>query len=352
MSELHDLLASEASRGPSVAAPPFETIVARSRRRRAAQALSVVAVVIAVTAAVVVPSVVGRHRTTEVAALPGGATTEAARIAVTKQEAEELVAGVQLPAGAVASTTAPTQALAQAQNMPGSQNLVVVTRFYTVPGTIEGVLAYAQARPPAGAYADGTSSSSSSDEITSQGIAFSRIATHDYAAPQVWVLATKLGTGVAVRVDAQIVWRPLRTAAEYAPVDANSARACYGGGDCPLSILGPSDARELATYFNSLDTQIPGNRNGCNESATPATFTFDAVTFAVSTCGGVTVTANGVAQPALDITDVAIDPQLGALLGLNRASASLPALSSEVAASSASAVAPAVASDGLSSPTH
>lgn len=361
MSELHDLLASEASRAPWVSSPPFETIVARSRRRRMTQAVTVVAVVFAVTAAVVVPSIVGRHRATAVSAVglfDHGATTVAARVAITQQEAEQLASGVLLPAGAVVRATAPTQVLTQPFSSPGSENLIDVARFYTVQGTIDAVLAYAQAHPPAGTYFNGTSSSADGDGVISQGITFGHIATHDYAAPTVSVVAAKFGAGVAVRVDAQLVWRPLRTAAEYAPTDASSARACYGGGDCALSLLDQSDARELAAYFNSLDTQIPGDRHGgCNETATPATFTFEAaagpLTFAVSTCG-VTVTANDVAQPPLDTTDVAIDPHLRGLLGLENApeSSPAPAPSAGLAASSASAVAPAVASNGLSSSTH
>jgi hypothetical protein len=361
MSELHDLLASEASRGPSVAGPPFETIVARSRRRRASQLLTVVGVVLVVTAAVVVPSVVGRHRTTAaptVSLVDHGATTVAARLAITQQEAEQLAAGVQLPAGAVVSSTAPTPVLAQPFSAPGSQNLVDVARFYTLPGTIDAVLAYAQAHPPAGAYANGTSSSGdSSNDIISQGITFGTIATHDYAAPTVSVVATKFGAGVAVRVDALLVWRPLRTVAEDAPVNASSVQACYGGLDCPPSVLNRSDARELAAYFNSLDTQIPEASFGCDQTASGTTFTFETpagqLTFAVSTCGGVTATSNGVAQPALDNFDVAMDPQLRGLLGLGNPSGSSPAagLSALAPAASTSAAAPAVASNLLSAPT-
>jgi hypothetical protein len=360
MSELHDLLASEASRGPSIAPPSFETIVARSRRRRVAQVFSVVAVVVVVTVAVAVPSVIGRHRTTVVAVGPFGATTEAAREAVTRQEAEELVAGVQLPAGAVASSTAPTQALAQPQNSPGSKNLIDVVRFYTVPGTIEDVLAYVKAHPATGTYADGTSSNSDGDVVTSQGVMFSRIATHDYAAPALWVLASKFGRGVAVRIDAQIVWRPLRTAAEYVPTDVTTATrtpSCPLGAACvdPLAVVDGNAARELADYFNSLDTQPPGDNYGCHETASPAIITFDVpsgpLTFDVPTCGGVTVTANGVAQPTLDTTDVALDPQQRGLLGLSNGTLSspAPALSAVSAVSSASAVA---ASNGPPQPTR
>ena len=365
MSELHDLLANEVNRGPAVAGPPFEAIVARSRRRRITQLATVVGIVLVVTAAVVVPSVIGHHRTAVVAVGPtgsggpDGATTQAARIAVTQQAADELADGVQLPAGAVASPSAPTQALAEAQGSPGSKNLVDATRFYTVPGTIDAVLAYVKAHPPTSTYANGTSTSSGSDGVELEGVMFGRIATHDYAAPTVWVMATKFGTGVAVRVDAYLIWRPLRTVAEDAPVNATQATACYGGLDCPASVLGTQDARELAGFFNSLDTQIPTDNYGGCESG-PLLNGASHVTFEVSggsvtfspTCGGVTVTANGVAQPTLDTTDVAMDPQLQHLLGLSNApSGSSPApvgagFSAPVAVTSA--VASAAASSGPS----
>jgi hypothetical protein len=363
--DLHDLLANEANRGAAVSGPPFETLVARSRRRRVTQLVTVAGVVLVVTAAVVVPSVVGHHRTAVVAVGPsgvggsGGATTQAARIAVTQQAADELVAGVQLPAGAVASPSAPTQALAEAQGSPGSKNLVDATRFYTVPGTIDAVLAYVKAHPPTGTYADGTSSSSGSDGVELEGIMFGRIATHDYAAPVLWVMATKLGTGVAVRIDAYLVWRPLRTVAEYAPVNATKATACYGGLDCPPAVLGSQDARELAAFFNSLDTQTPtDNYGGCESGQLfngASHITFDgsgrSVTFS-PTCGGITVTANGVAQPTLDTTDVAMDPELQHLLGLSNApSGSSPApvgSGFSPTVSVASAVASAAASSGPS----
>jgi len=222
-----------------------------------------------------------------------------------------------------------------------------------VPGTIDAVLAYAQAHPPAGTYFNGTSSSADDSGVTSKGITFGHIATHDYAAPTVQVVAVKFGTGVAVRIDAQLVWRPLRTAAEYAPVNATKASACYGGLDCPLSVLGPQDSRELAAFFNSLDTQIPIESSGECESG-PLLNGASHITFEVSggsvtfspTCGGVAVTANGVAQPTLDTTDVAMDPLLQHLLGLSNApSGSSPA---PVGSGFASAPASAAASSGPS----
>jgi hypothetical protein len=358
MSELHDLLASEANRGPSVAGPPFETIVARSQRRRVAQLATVVGVVLVVTAAVVVPSVVSHHRTATVAVGPGGgggavgATTEADRIAITQQAAEQLAAGVQLPTGAVALPTAPTQAFAVAPNSPGSQNLIDVGRFYTVPGTIESVLAYVKAYPPAGTFAQATSTSSGDDGVEMQGIMFSRVATADYDAPVVWVEAMKLGAGVAVRVDAELVWRTLRTAVENLPADISKATACYGDLDCPGTVLGAQDARELAAFFNSLDTLVPGDSyGGCSvpvgSGATAITFDVSNVSVSfMAMCGQVIVTANGIGQPTLDLTDVAMDPQLKGLLGLNNApSGSSPA---PVGSGFASAPASAAASSGPS----
>jgi hypothetical protein len=368
MPDLHELLAREASQGGPVSAPPFETLVARSRHRRAMQALAVAGVVVAVTAAIAVPSVAGHHRTAVVAGGPGGATTEAARKAITEQVAEQLVGEVQLPAGAVAQSGAPTSALAQVFNYPGSQNVVDVVRFFTVPGDMYTVIAHAGDRPPPGTVENGTIGIGSSgagltDTRGVQGVTFAGQPTHDFGPPTVLMVATKFGSRVAVRVEVQLVWRPLRTAAEYVPAAVTSASrtsSCPLGAACvdPLGVVGGNAARELANYFNSLDTQPPGDIYGCPETASPAIVTFDVpsgpLTFGVTTCGTVTVTASGVAQPALDATNVALDPHMRGLLGLSNGTVASPApvLSAVSTVSSTAAVAPAVVSNGPPQATH
>ena len=120
-------------------------------------------------------------------------------------------------------------------------------------------------------------------------------------------------------------------------------------------MLGTQDARELAAFFNSLDTQIPSESSGQCESGTllngASHITFEvsggSVTFS-PTCGGVTVTANGVAQPTLDTTDVAMDPQLQHLLGLSNAPSGSSAAPAGAGFSAPVAVASAAASSGRS----
>jgi hypothetical protein len=332
MPELRDVLAAEAARGRPAVAPPFETVIARARHRQLVQISSIVAVVLAVGVVVAIPMSVRSHRATGVTADGTGATTEAGRKAVTQQAAKQFADGVQLPAGATLQSTAPSQLLAAQQNSPGSQNLVDAVRFFTVPGTIDGVLAFVSAHPPHGMFENGSESSATDGATVTQGVIFSALETHDYGAPVVRVTATNVGTGIGVRVDADLVWRPLRTAAEQIPVDAT---ATLGG-----VALDHDATREVATFFNSLDAEAPLGDRYCGAQTGGSRVTFatghGSLAFDSSSCAGVVVTANGVRQPTLELPDV-IPAGLQSLLGLSIDLSSAPASSS----GSSSALAPA-----------
>jgi|GEM_PF-3527555 len=341
MSELRDVLAAEAARGGPVSAPPFEMVTARARRRRVRQISTVVVVVLSVGVVVAIPTVINSHRTTVVASDGTGAATEAARRALTVQAAAEFADGIQLPAGAIAQSTAPSQVLAEPMNSPGSQNLVDAVRFFTVPGTIDSVLAFVSAHPPKGLVENGSESSGTDGVTVMQGVTFAALGTHDYGKPAVNVVATKLGTRVGVRVDADLVWRPLRTATEYVPADAPAkvspcATTCRGG----LRTLDRPTARELATFFNSLDAQPPGDRycaaDALNTGIAFATAHGSAV-FNASSCAGVVVTVGGIGQPTLELPDT-VPVDLRTVLGLNADGVSSPA--PDLSAVSSSAVAP------------
>jgi hypothetical protein len=342
MPELRDVLVAESARGGPVATPPFETVIARARRRRVVQISSVVVIVVAVSAVVAIPTLVGGHRTTVVTADGTSATTEAARKALTVQAANEFADGVQLPAGASSLPTAPSQVLAEPVNSPGRQNLVDVVRFFIVPGTIDSVLAFVTAHPPKGMFGNGTESSGVDGVTVEQGVTFSALATHDYGKPAVDVVATKIGTGVAVRIDADLVWRPLRTAAEQVPVDAPATECRFTTTICAagLVVADQATARELATFFNSLDPRPPG------DEYCPAVTSYTKIEFATthgslafdpSSCAGVVVSAGGVRQPTLELPDT-VPVGLQTLLGLNADLASSPA--PDLSAVSSFAVAP------------
>jgi hypothetical protein len=352
MPELRDVLAAEAARGGPVAAPPFETVVARARHRRVMQ-ISTVVVVLAVSAVVAIPMLVTGHRTAVVTADGTGATTEVARQAVTEQAANQLADGVQLPAGAIAQPKASSSVLAEPMNSPGSQNLVDAVRFFTVPGTIDSVLAFVSAHPPTGMFGNGTESSGADGVTIEQGVTFSALATHDYGKPAVDVVATKLGTGVAVRVDADLVWRPLRTAAEQVPVDAPASLCGFTTTICADGFVAvdQATARELATFFNSLDTRPPGDEY-CTDVTSFTEITFatahGSLIFEPSSCAGVVVSVGGVRQPTLELPDT-VPVGLQTLLGLNADLASSPA--PDLSAVSSFAVAPASGAPA-SSPAH
>lgn len=274
MPELHDLLAAEASRVGIVAAPPFETLIGRSRRRRMKQASAVVAVMVAVTAVIVVPNLLGSHRGAVVAVGANGAPTEAGRRAIADQLANRLVNEVRLPADAKTEPRAPSPVI-ELQFSGSAGRTVQVVRYFTASGKVDAVLAAAEAHPPKGLLSFGTDGGSSPGGI-SKGVSFSGLATHDYDVPTVSLEATTYGTGVALRVDATVTWRPLRTSAEQVPATVTGVTVVRQSADAgaPLTMhLDRATAREFAALLNSLDTQTPGVWN-CPSITTVNVFTF------------------------------------------------------------------------------
>ena len=340
MTELRDVLAAEAARGGPVPIPLFEAVIARARHRRVVQISSLVVVALVVSAVVTIPTLVHRHRTPVVTADGMGATTEALRKAITEATANQLAAGVRMPVGAIAQLTAPTAAVDSAFSSPGTENLVDVVRYFTVPGTVDDLVGFVTAHPPANVIESGTESSNENGLPVTQGVMFTGLATHDYATPRVDVTAAKFGAGVAVRIDTQLVWRPLRTAAEQVPVDAP---ATLGG-----VALDHDATREVATFFNSLDAEAPGDRY-CSPQTGGSRVIYatahGSLAFDSSSCGGVVVTANGVRQPTLELPD-AIPAGLQTFLGLSVDLTSAP----DSSAGSSSAPAPASEAPASSPP--
>ena len=166
-----------------MSAPPFETLVARSRQRRVRQALAIAGAVVAVTAAVAVPLIVG-GRGSVVVTGPALTTTDTARRAAAQQVVNQMVAEVNLPVGASPLATAP----APLASVGPTTDSVVAERFFTVAGTMDSVIAYVTAHPPAGLFANGTSSGStgtgSSATARLEGVSFAGVETSSYGAPE------------------------------------------------------------------------------------------------------------------------------------------------------------------------
>jgi hypothetical protein len=323
MPDLHELLAREASRGGPVSAPPFETLVARSRQRRVKQALAIAAAAVAVTAAVAVPSIVSRHGSAVVAG-PAVTTTDAARRAAAQKVVTQMVAGVNLPVGASPLATAPAFPTFQGPTV----NSVTAERYFSVAGTMDSVIAYVTAHPPAGLVENGTSTETtgtgSSGTVESKGVDFVGAETSSYGAPQLSVRVVPQGSGVAVVLSAQATLRPLRTTAEQVPTNAAAVTVTYRQGDGVTdegSWKSPQ-AQVLAGALNALDTQLPEMTDtDCATSNPVYTVTFEVahqpLVFKDYGCGFIAVTANGVAQPALEAGSV--ESRLVSMLGLQPA---------------------------------
>jgi hypothetical protein len=240
-------------------------------------------------------------------------TTDAGRKTLATQLADELVGEIQLPAGAQPQPTAPAPLLTQPPSTTRSPNEVDSARWFTVSGTVESVLAYVQAHAPTGYVSGGVGSGGDG----SAEIGFDGQPTADYDTPSVTVEATAAGSAIAVRVDAQVVWRPVRTAAEFVPQTATGAIAVRSGASTSTVHITATQVPTIARMLDALDTQTPGERHCPNISYTTA-ITFDVsgpLVFTLNGCGGVTVTAAGIAQPTLAESDQ-LGPEVDALFGV------------------------------------
>jgi hypothetical protein len=243
-------------------------------------------------------------------------TTDADRKTLATQLADQLVGEVQLPTGAHPEPTAPAALLTQPPSTSRSPNEIDSVRWFTVSGTVDEVVAYAEAHPPKGYIADGTGSGGGPDHY-SASTSFSGNATADYDAPTASVEATMAGSVVAVRVDAQVIWRPIRTAAEFVPQTVAGAIAVRSGAISATVQVTATQVPTLARLLDALQTQTPGERH-CPPITYTTAITFDVsgpLVFTLNGCGGVTVTAAGVAQPTLTESDE-LATEVDALFGI------------------------------------
>jgi hypothetical protein len=320
MPDLHELLAAELRRGGPVSAPPFETLVARSRQRRVKQALAVATAAVAVTAAIAVPSIVSRGGSAVVTG-PAITTTNAARRAAAQEVVNQMVADVNLPVGASPLATAPAPLASES----ATEDSVVAERFFTVAGTMDSVIAYISAHPPTGLFVNGTTTETtgtgSSGTVETRGVDFAGAETSSYEAPELSVDVVLQGVSVAVRVSAHATLRPLRTIAEQVPANAAAVTVTFRQSDGVTDIDSweSPQAQVLAGALNALYTQGPDMTDtGCATSTPIYTVTFEVshqpVVFSDYGCGSIAVTAAGVAQPALETGSV--ESRLYSMLGL------------------------------------
>lgn len=242
------------------------------------------------------------------------ASSDAGREQVAHTVATRLLAEVHLPSGSTQVSSAPAPMLTAPAAFPMSPNLVDVSAWWTAPGSVDDLIAYVQAHPPAGLDGSGGGYGGGSTELT-----FGGTSTADYAAPQLVIVATASGGRVAVRADAQVIWRPARTAAETVPTDVSAATVARSSdASRRMVVLNDKQRRAVAGLLNNLDTVAPA-RHGCPAIISVTTITFqtaaEPLVFTVNGCLDVAVTAAGVAQPALQEADN-LDAWIDSLFGI------------------------------------
>jgi hypothetical protein len=243
--------------------------------------------------------------------------TEEARKAEASSIADSLLSLVKLPTGATPVTSPPAPELTAAPESEMTNRMAIAHAFYTVPGTIDSVLTFVQTHLPAGFTSQGGGSGGSPYEAD---VLLVGASTSAFEQPWLMVSATADGSLIGVRVSSQVVWLPVRTAAETIPVGVQSATLAETGvGPAAASETVTLDATQthtLAAIVNSLLTASDAE-HGC-----PAITWGMTLTFASTPTIVVTESACGVGLDAgegdqLGLTDPGtLQADLNRLLGL------------------------------------
>jgi hypothetical protein len=145
---------------------------------------------------------------------PGGSP------AIARAFGRHMLAGLVMPPGTrrVGFRRVPERA-----DVIGSDNLVDVSSFFVVPMRMHALAVLLKDHPPAGAMTSGTGTSNSQTGVTEDDIEFNwRSAPVGVTGDSQLVvsLAPGLRGSTVARADAEVVWYPPRTAAEYIRADA------------------------------------------------------------------------------------------------------------------------------------
>jgi hypothetical protein len=196
----------------------------------------------------------------------------------------------------------------------GAPTLVDKSRFFSVPLPVGTVGSYLQAHPPAGLkYAgDGTRG-----DVVSMVFYMMKVAPPGID-PETELVAS-LGPGrhggTVLRADAEVVWYPSRSAAEYLYPDRYrtvTIRATFHGHKPATISRTFTSARvigELAALFDHMRVVTPGAIYGCPPIGNSFQITFTAagyrplVTVGPAFCQGDSIVVGGKRQPALSDFD-------------------------------------------------
>jgi hypothetical protein len=204
---------------------------------------------------------------------PPAPDTEQGRTAEAAEVANGLLGLVTLPVGAIRVTNAPAPELTAAPESEMTHRMASAHSFYTAPGSIDSVLTFVQTHLPAGFTSNGGGSGGPPP------MAYVNIygeATLAFQAPWLTVTAVQDGELIGVRVDSQVIWLPVRTAAETIPTSVRGATVVESGvGPAPTKTvtLDATKARALAAIVNALPTATDAE-HGCPAISSQITATF------------------------------------------------------------------------------
>lgn len=281
------------------------------------------------------PAVTGR---VPVAGTPGAGPV-AGSAGQAQALARSLLSRLVLPAGARRVPWHPPPALRQTMIALGVPQQADVHRLWLVPLSMPALAGFIRAHPPAGLAFEGFGHAAGLGGITSeQTTFFVRSPPAGIEQAQLVLEIAPAGRGSAtLRADGEVIWYPPRSAAEYLP----PARA--GAVTVTARFLNPRPhivrrtftsaavIARLARFLNGLHA-APGGIHGCPMINVSYTLAFassaTARPFLVAStdgCGGVRMTANAAAQPALaDRQDLITRAAQAALAGHPAALAPAP----------------------------
>lgn len=267
--------------------------------------------------------------TTRALVPPGGSA------ALARTVGRRMLASLILPPGARRISARPQPERAESI---GSDDLVDVSRFYRVPQSLDAASGFLQAHVPAGDTISGTGSGASGQGGTDFYLLVSYALTRrpagiDQNTMLLATLAAGPRGGTIVRADAEVVWYPPRTAAEY--LDPAAFRSVtvtatlvnmHGKARTVTKTFGRPVIDRLARVLNGLRTLSPPGPLSC-PAMTGSTFTLRLVPIAPSRpplviipagCVGDLITVGGKAQPVLqDFGSEQVASVIGPLLGVH-----------------------------------
>jgi hypothetical protein len=225
--------------------------------------------------------------------------------------AEEALGRVRVPGGArLIAARAVAPLLRHDASLSVAVAFVELHRFWSVPVSQRAAVAFARKRLAAGLGGQLTGYGTAGDNSQQEDVLTVTIRPpgRGIYSDQVQLQVAAAGHGRSeLRADVQVGWYPARSAAERVPADAPSVLVTgENGREAARTVTSPALIASLARRLNRLPARPDAGPFGCPMRVVSYRLTFAAapgagspLVAAVSSCAGVTITAQGRRQPVL-----------------------------------------------------